>query len=160
MNIPEASRVRPMTASDVDAVLALDRASNEAPHWGRDEYLACSGTPDDSALRRIGLIAEWNELFAGFAVVRCLAVPGGNEAELESIVVAPAVRRRGIGGLLLASVIDAARKHCAGRLDLEVRASNGGAASLYEHFGFRETGRRCEYYHDPEEDAVLMSLIL
>jgi ribosomal-protein-alanine N-acetyltransferase len=147
-----------MLASDIDAVLALERASPEAPHWRREEYLVAIEQAGGSALRRVGLVAEWNESFAGFAVVRCLTIPGGNEAELESMAVCPAMRRQGIGGILLAAAITAAKERGAQRLDLEARASNGAAARLYGRFGFKESGRRRAYYDDPEEDAVLMSV--
>jgi ribosomal-protein-alanine N-acetyltransferase len=48
----------------------------------------------------------------------------------------------------------------ARRLDLDVRAGNAAAIRLYQRAGCREMGRRRGYYHDPEEDAVLMSVIL
>lgn len=43
---------------------------------------------------------------------------------------------------------------------LEVRPSNRGALSLYGSLGFMETGCRSQYYTEPSEDAVLMSLKL
>ena len=39
---------------------------------------------------------------------------------------------------------------------LEVRAGNEAAIGLYTHSGFQEIDRRKNYYHDPEEDAVVM----
>ena len=41
-----------------------------------------------------------------------------------------------------------------------VRASNDGGISFYKHIGFRETGRRRDYYAQPKEDAVLLVLKL
>lgn len=158
--IAEALRVRAMTPLDVDAVLALDRAIEEAPHWRREDYLACLETVPSLTLRRIGLVAEWNGSFAGFAVVRCLTLGGDNEAELESSVVCSELRRAGVGATLLAAIIDAAKEDGAKRLDLEVRVSNDAAVGLYRRAGFTESGRRRAYYHDPEEDAVLMSTTL
>lgn len=158
MNPYGSMRVRPMLASDIDAVLALEQASQEAAHWRREEYLACIEHAGDSAVQRIGLVAEWNESFAGFAIVRCLTAPGGDEAELESMAVCPAMRRQGIGGILLAAIIAAAKERGVQRLDLEVRASNAAAMRLYGRAGFKESGRRRAYYHDPEEDAVLMRI--
>jgi ribosomal-protein-alanine N-acetyltransferase len=156
----EALRVRAMTISDIDALMALERQSESAPHWSREDYLACVRESGDSAVRRIGLIADFHNIFAGFAILRCLTVAGGTEVELESIVVSGELRCRGIGGSLLDSAIAAAKRHGAEHLDLEVRESNGAAARLYARFGFTETGRRRGYYHGPEEDAVLMSLTL
>jgi [ribosomal protein S18]-alanine N-acetyltransferase len=39
---------------------------------------------------------------------------------------------------------------------LEVRESNLGARRLYEKLGFSQQGRRSNYYHEPEEDALLL----
>ena len=43
-------------------------------------------------------------------------------------------------------------------LTLEVRESNLPARRLYERFGFREAGRRRQFYSDPREDALLLTL--
>jgi ribosomal-protein-alanine N-acetyltransferase len=39
---------------------------------------------------------------------------------------------------------------------LEVRASNEAANALYQRYGFRQIGRRRNYYERPREDAILM----
>ena len=45
-------------------------------------------------------------------------------------------------------------------LTLEVRASNAPAIALYERFGFAVDGIRKNYYKNPTENAVLMTLSL
>ena len=45
-------------------------------------------------------------------------------------------------------------------LYLEVRASNQAAIALYERFGFRDVGRRRNYYQHPTEDARVMEVVL
>jgi [ribosomal protein S18]-alanine N-acetyltransferase len=154
------SHIRPMTEGDLDAVLALERESDPAPHWSRADYLIAIEIDSGSALSRLALVAEAGGEVAGFAVVRMLNSAGGREAELESIVVARGWRDRGLGKSLLSESVRRAKEQGAFRLDLEVRASNSVAIRLYGRAGFRETGRRRAYYHDPEEDAVLMSIIL
>ena len=156
MTLPEGVRIRPMTESDLDAVIALERKTDGAPHWGRAEYLGAIEHPADSALRRVAIMAEVSGRFAGFAVIRLLVALDGGEAELESIVVSPELRGRGVGAALLAEVICRAKAQGAQRLDLEVRASNAAAIRLYERLGLRETARRRGYYRHPDEDAVLM----
>jgi ribosomal-protein-alanine N-acetyltransferase len=163
MSLPVDFRIRAMIESDLDAILALERGSETAPHWERAEYLALTREIDDSGgspLRRFGLVAERGGAVAGFAALRLLLVPEGGEAELESILVAPQWRGRGIGGALLAAALLEAKRLGAVRLDLEVRASSLQALSLYERAGFREIGRRRGYYRAPDEDAVLMSATL
>ena len=39
---------------------------------------------------------------------------------------------------------------------LEVRASNEAANALYQRYGFRQIGRRRNYYDHPREDAIIM----
>ena len=39
---------------------------------------------------------------------------------------------------------------------LEVRESNEGALRLYARAGFKENGRRAEYYREPTEDALIL----
>ncbi len=171
--MPEGLRIRAMAAEDLDAVMELDRGSEGAPHWSRAEYLGCLGESDNPALHRYGLVAELPGNVAGFAVLRVLdAVRGvllkdrrmipdaGAEAELESIVVAGGWRRRGIGEALLAEIEGLAKRCGAGWLELEVRASNAAAVRLYERSGLVEIGRRPGYYRHPEEEAVLMRVIL
>ena len=41
-------------------------------------------------------------------------------------------------------------------LTLEVRASNGPAAALYEKLGFLQVGCRSNYYRNPKEDAYIL----
>ena len=49
------------------------------------------------------------------------------------------------------------REHLA-FLTLEVRAGNAPAIALYEKLGFREVGRRKNYYRAEHEDALLMTV--
>jgi ribosomal-protein-alanine N-acetyltransferase len=46
------------------------------------------------------------------------------------------------------------------RIWLEVRVSGSTARRFYEKSGFVESGRRKNYYSNPPEDAVIMSLRL
>lgn len=86
--------------------------------------------------------------------------PAGNEREITNIAVAPDFRRRGIAKALLSALIAETKTRGEERLLLEVRASNLPARSLYESFGFLCDGVRKQYYRNPTEDAVLMSIPL
>jgi ribosomal-protein-alanine N-acetyltransferase len=41
-------------------------------------------------------------------------------------------------------------------ISLEVRESNEGARKLYASYGFKEEAVRRGYYHNPQEDAIIM----
>jgi ribosomal-protein-alanine N-acetyltransferase len=65
--------------------------------------------------------------------------------------------RRGIADELLRELVQRAESEVSAIL-LEVRESNLPARRLYEKHGFREVGRRREYYREPAEDAILYAL--
>lgn len=61
---------------------------------------------------------------------------GGAPAELLSIMVAPAARDRGIGGALLAQLVQACDARGIERLDVTVDAANDGARRFYARHRF------------------------
>jgi ribosomal-protein-alanine N-acetyltransferase len=138
-------------------MIRLERQCPTTSHWTEQQYLdllaARSGSPT-----RLTLVAhhDGSSALAGFLVARHSAP----EWELENIVVAPAVRRMGIGKQLMNTLQVQARQSNSDAILLEVRESNTAARCLYEELGFRETGRRKAYYTNPREDAVLYSKIL
>jgi len=67
---------------------------------------------------------------------------------------------RQVGAALLDHVLQEARRRKANAAFLEVRSANHAAQALYEKSGFRAIARRANYYSDPREDAVVMTLNL
>ena len=107
----------------------------------------------------MGLLLQAEGRDAGLALCRVAA----DEAELLTIAVRPAERRRGAGRRLLTAVIDHAREAGARALFLEVGADNPPARALYEAMGFRAVGTRTAYYRrggGPPADALIMRLSL
>jgi len=93
---------------------------------------------------------------AGYIVARETA----GELHINNVAVREQYRRRGIGIALLRHVIDEARRLGVKTAFLEVRSGNFAAQALYDRCGFKAIARRANYYSDPREDAVVMSLIL
>jgi ribosomal-protein-alanine N-acetyltransferase len=91
---------------------------------------------------------------AGFILVRDL----GEEAEILSVGVLPAMRRLGIGRALLDAVIAHARQRRIGSIVLEVATDNAAARRLYGAVGFGQVGRRPRYYRrtDRLADALIL----
>lgn len=160
-------KVRLATRVDVGAMLALERASPSSAHWTENQYVELFESGGEAA-KRLVLIAESspstaeNEVSSGvspvggFLVARRVA----SEWELENIVVAATLRRKGVGKQLLEELLNAARRAESDSVLLEVRESNVAARGLYEKLGFRQTGRRPGYYVNPagvdaSEDAIL-----
>ena len=155
MNTPANEvRVRHMSPEDLDRVMALAASLKEAPRWPREAYRAAMA-PDASPMR-VALVADggWTGTVMGF-VVASLMPP---QAELELIAVEAQFQRCGMARRLFVELAGKLRLAGVTEVILEVRASNQPALGLYRRLGFAETGRRPRYYHDPEEDAVLMRL--
>ena len=87
----------------------------------------------------------------GFALARCIS----DEAELLFIVVATSHRGRGLGVMLLESLLKEAGNRGAGTLFLEVSESNHAAQKLYDKLGFERIGLRERYYPDGTSALVL-----
>jgi ribosomal-protein-alanine N-acetyltransferase len=80
------------------------------------------------------------------------------ELRLMNLAVRESMRRRGVGGTLVAEALHQGLEQAATRAVLEVRASNDPARSLYTRLGFVQIGNRSRYYTNPIEDAVLMEM--
>ncbi len=79
------------------------------------------------------------------------------DAHISTLAVRTDARGRGLGELLLLSLLEEARRIAATLATLEVRVSNKVARALYAKYGFEKVGRRKGYYHDNGEDALIMT---
>ena len=160
----------PMDESMLPLVAGIERASHPHP-WGEGHFrdsiaagywcqlLVTPALPGDPA--------DWEDaprLADGRLLLAYLvAMPGYLETHLLNITTVPLHRRQGCARLLLEALQAWSRLQGAECLWLEVRAGNEGARFLYEEQGFRQVGRRRDYYPADggrREDAVIMSLAL
>jgi phosphinothricin acetyltransferase len=110
------------------------------------------------------LVAEVGSQVAGFAYASPWRTrPAYRHTVEDTVYVAPAQQRKGLGGLLLAGVVEACRKAGVGQM-IAVIADTGDPASVALHrgAGFAEVGRlsRVGYKHAQWIDTVLMQLSL
>jgi ribosomal-protein-alanine N-acetyltransferase len=146
-----SARLRPATPRDIDAIAAIEHSAFSDP-WSAASFEGLLRSP-----RALLTVAEdAQRAVAGYSVL-LLAGPDG---DLANLAVAPRSRGRGIGRLLLAGVLDAARAAGVQHVYLEVRDSNERAIALYVAAGFRQFGRRRRYYRDPVEDARVLRIEL
>lgn len=135
--------------AEAAAVLAGLHARCFAEAWSAEAFARLLSSPGCAAL-----VARLDAAPAGFALYRVAA----DEAELLSLAVLPAARRRGLGRALLRAVQAQARARGAATLFLEVGAENRAAGALYRAAGFAVVGRRPGYYAaaGPAGDALLL----
>jgi ribosomal-protein-alanine N-acetyltransferase len=146
----DASMLRPMSATDLDRVLAVEVQAYGFP-WSRGNFI-------DSLAA--GYTAELLEQANGTLLGYYLALPGVGEMHLLNLTVAPAFQGRGLAHRLMNRLETRARELALDSLWLEVRASNARARALYGRRGFTEVGVRRGYYPAPgsrREDAVVMT---
>ncbi|RMG67153.1 MAG: ribosomal-protein-alanine N-acetyltransferase [Nitrospirae bacterium] len=142
--------IRPMRGEDLDGVFWIERDSFSIP-WSKEAIKRELENP-----HCICLVAEVNGRLAGFIMGRYVV----DEAEVLEFAVKEEFRRKGVGLGLLSALKEKLRKRNIKVLYLEVRQSNTPAIRLYQKAGFKEWGRRRDYYFEPREDALLMKLPL
>lgn len=145
------SRIRPLLAADLDAVMAIERRAYDFP-WTQGIFRDCL---------RVGYCCwcyEVNGEIRGYGVMSVAA----GESHLLNLTVNPRCQRQGVGTKLLTHFLQLACRHNAGTVMLEVRPSNTAAIRLYEKLGFNEIGVRRAYYpaEQGREDALVLALSL
>jgi ribosomal-protein-alanine N-acetyltransferase len=145
-----------MTEHDLVEVCAIEEMSDLSA-WGWEAYHNELQSQMDTIMLVARLVSSSapNEI-AGFIVARVIA----DELHVNNVAVRPEFRGLGFGSALLQTTLDQARKRDAKIAQLEVRAGNDAAQRLYHRCGFAIVGRRKNYYRNPTEDALLMSLQL
>ncbi len=149
----------PMTEHDLLEVVEIEEMCGLS-RWGWDGYQAELQTKESSLMFVARALTKGvgheDERVAGFIAARLAA----HELHINNVAVRPGYRRRGIGGALLAAVVESGKERGALRGFLEVRASNVAAQHLYARHGFAVVGRRAKYYSQPSEDALVMAVTL
>ena len=142
-------QLRPMSVNDLKAVAELEAEIFAPSHhtpWSERVFaddLAESG--------HIWWVAHDEGELIGYAG----AVMVAGDAQISNVAVAEGRRREGIAGRLLARVTYDGQMLGATVSSLEVDVDNAAARSLYERLGYREIGRRPNYY-GAGHDALIM----
>lgn len=126
---------------------ALHAGAFDTP-WSEAEFAALLGQAGVFAASEPG----------GIILIRQVA----DEAEILTLAVEPASRRRGVGRRLISAAAQAAAQRGAVRLFLEVAVDNMAAIALYEGCGFGRLGVRRGYYarRGGAVDALVLGLDL
>jgi [ribosomal protein S18]-alanine N-acetyltransferase len=138
-----------MTREHVGALMPFEREMFGPEAWTRAGYLAELA---DTRTRYYLAVEDADGALVGWGGVMVVA----DSAEVLTVGVVPAARRRGIARRLLAALLAEAARRGAREVFLEVRVDNPAAQTLYANEGFATVGRRPGYYENGRVDAVTM----
>ena len=138
--------IRQMQKEDAEYIAAIESRLFGTP-WSEKSISDCI----DNDLYYCYVIEE-NAQPVGYICL--MAVVG--EMELLRIGVESAHQRKGYADSLMGRMLLLADELATENIFLEVRSKNEPAISLYRKYGFVPEGVRKKYYHNPEDDAVIM----
>ena len=145
---------RPMGAADAEAASALEASCFAgAAHtpWTPAQFLSELG--EGATVPRSWWVAHDNGELVGLAGGMVIE----HDVQILDVAVAPERRRAGIARKLLAHVsYDAQMLGCT-TASLEVEDGNAPAMALYEHLGFKQIGRRRNYYGQGVDALVMQA---
>jgi [ribosomal protein S18]-alanine N-acetyltransferase len=149
MSEPSTVVLVPMTTEHVTALMPYEQQMFGPEAWSvaayREEIADVSHRHYLAAVDGEGALLAWG----GVRIV-------GDAAEVLTVGVIRAARRRGIARRLLRALLAAAAARGATEAFLEVRVDNAAARRLYEAEGFARVGIRRGYYDGGRVDAVVM----
>jgi GNAT superfamily N-acetyltransferase len=158
--VPAPVSVRPATARDLPAIVAMRDALNAlelsgSPHapiqrLTLEEFTALwGGTLDHPAYCWRVVEAEHRPI--GFGLIYLMTPrtqPPG--AFVHWAYLDPSYRRQGLGRLLLDHLLDWARGQGANRVELQFIEGNQAAQRFWTKVGFHTYARKCVHYLSPE----------
>ena len=145
---PELTRVhiRWMIRRDLHDVMQIERAGFDHP-WTEGEFLHC--------LRQrncIGMVAERGDAIVGFMIYELHRT----RLHVLNFAVAPAVRRTGVGGVMVDKLVYKLCSHRRQKITLAVREGNTQAQLFFRAHRFQAARVLRNYYEDSGEDAYQM----
>jgi [ribosomal protein S18]-alanine N-acetyltransferase len=136
--------IRTLSYTDLPHVIAIERRSFPAP-WSLAMFVlelskpasVCIGAFDNGQLVGYLICSRYHTVW-----------------HLMNVAVDPDHRRVGVASSLIDYLFRVTGE--GERYTLEVRVSNDEAIRMYESYGFHSAGVRRRYYHDNNEDALIM----
>lgn len=141
-------KIEKMKTQDIKNVVELDKKSLPES-WSEENYKKSLENPNYNIL-----VAKFSDKIVGFmSMYHAL-----DEGYICNIAVDKSHRMCGIGTSLINETITYSKNQNLKFLTLEVRESNTGAIKFYEKLGFTKLGIRKNFYSNPNENAVIMTL--
>ena len=135
-------RIRIAEVEDLEAILTL--TAEDSMHYftepddvtlnQRDAFDEITADPNQDLL--VGTIDGLVVCTAQVTWIRMLAADGGLYCQVEAVRTSAALRGRGVGATLMASIEDEARKRGAARIQLTTNKQRERAHAFYERLGY------------------------
>ncbi len=143
----------------IEALLPIERALFEGETWTARTFWSELAQLDT---RHYLVALDGPEVVGGHTAASSVVGYAGlcdypDEAWVQTMAVAPAAQRRGLGARLLDALLEIAETLGQRTVSLEVRADNGAAQALYARNGFVQTGLRRGYYQPGSVDALVLT---
>ncbi len=145
---PSPISLEPLADEHVPGVLKVERQCFPAP-WTEAMFRQ---EVEEKWLSRSFVALQGGDVI-GYVIAWFLR----GEVHILNLAVSKAHQRKGIARRMLAHVVELADSERCQMITLEVRVSNEPAKLLYLSMGFAPVGIRRRYYHDNNEDAIVMT---
>lgn len=139
--------IRQAGMDDASALAELDKLCFSVP-WSASSFEGEFKYPDETFY----IVAETESQIVGYMGEHIIF----DEGHITNVAVHPDYRRKHIASSMMRVFIAESEARGINAITLEVRAGNYPAIGLYEGFGFKDEGRRKNYYPDNHEDAIIM----
>ena len=143
-------KVSLMDHSDLKEAYEIEKQTNPSP-WSKENFFSSYEVGHKSLVCRI------NNVIVGFIIFSVI----NKEIHLLNIAVHTEHQKKGIGSLLMETMLKQASVMGVLKVYLEVRSKNEKAILFYKKYNFVKDAVRVNYYTGKNsDDAVLMSLAI
>jgi ribosomal-protein-alanine N-acetyltransferase len=143
-------KVSLMDHSDLKEAYEIEKQTNPSP-WSKENFFSSYEVGHKSLVCRI------DNIIVGFIIFSVIK----KEIHLLNIAVHTRHQKKGIGSLLMETMLKQASVMGVSKVYLEVRSKNEKAILFYKKYNFIKDAVRVNYYTGKNsDDAVLMSLAI
>ena len=143
-------KVSLMDHSDLKEAYEIEKQTNPSP-WSKENFFSSYEVGHKSLVCRI------DNIIVGFIIFSVI----NKEMHLLNIAVHTEHQKKGIGSLLMETMLKQASVMGVSKVYLEVRSKNEKAILFYKKYNFIKDAVRVNYYTGKNsDDAVLMSLAI
>lgn len=139
-----------MDHSDLKEVYEIEKQTNPSP-WSKENFFSSYEVGHKS------LVCKIDNIIVGFIIFSLI----NKEIHLLNLAVHTEHQKKGIGSLLMETMLKQASVMGVSKVYLEVRSKNEKAILFYKKYNFIKDAVRVNYYTGKNsDDAVLMSLAI